>query len=294
MRIATFSIVGFDPDKHEWGVGVASRFLAVGAYVPFARAGAGAIATQALANLAYGSEGLALLAGGMGAAEALQALTDADNGRDERQVGIVDARGEAATYTGTACMEWAGGITGPGYAAQGNILSGPEVVEAMGRAFEAETGALGQRLYAALLAGDSAGGDRRGRQGAALKVVRAGGGYGGFNDVVIDLRVDDHPTPVVELGRLTTLHALYFGSTPVADKLPLDEEVLRELQAMARQAGVYLGDIDGQLDAETTAALRLLTGTENLEERIDLPRATIDPPALDFLRERFALGDDPL
>ncbi len=294
MRIATFSIVGFDADKLEWGVGVASRFLAVGAYVPFARAGAGAIATQALANLAYGSEGLALLAGGMSAAEALQALTDADGGRDERQVGMVDAHGAAATYTGTACMEWAGGITGPGYAAQGNILSGPEVVEAMGRAFESEPGELGQRLYAALLAGDSAGGDRRGRQGAALKVVRAGGGYGGFNDVVMDLRVDDHPTPVAELGRLMALHALYFGSTPVADKLPLDEEVLRELQAMARQAGVYLGDIDGQLDAETTAALRLLSGTENLEERIDLPRATIDPPALSFLRERFALGDDPL
>ena len=294
MRIATFSIVGFDPARREWGVAVASRFLAVGAYVPFARAEAGAIATQALANLAYGSEGLDLLAAGRSAAEVAQTLTAADPGRDERQLGIVDARGDAATYTGSACMEWAGGVIGPGYAAQGNILSGPEVVEAMGRAFEAETGALGQRLYAALLAGDSAGGDRRGRQGAALKVVRAGGGYGGFNDVVIDLRVDDHPAPVAELGRLMALHALYFGSTPATDKLPLDEEVLRELQAMARQAGVYQGDIDGQLDAETTAALRLLTGTENLEERIDLPRATIDPPALDFLRERFALGDEPL
>lgn len=294
MRIATFSIVGFDPTRREWGVAVASRFLAVGAYVPFARAEAGAIATQALANLAYGSEGLDLLAAGKSAAEVVATLTAADPGRDERQVGIVDARGGAATYTGSACMNWAGGITGPGYAAQGNILSGPEVIDAMGRAFESDTGELGQRLYAALVAGDSAGGDRRGRQGAALKVVRAAGGYGGFNDVVLDLRVDDHPTPVAELGRLMSLHALYFGSTAAGEKLPLGEEVLRELQAMARQAGLYLGDIHGRLDDETTAALRAMTGIENLEERIDLLRATIDPPALDFLRERFALGDEPL
>jgi uncharacterized Ntn-hydrolase superfamily protein len=294
MRIATFSIVGFDPARREWGVAVASRFLAVGAYVPFARAEAGAIATQALANLAYGSEGLDLLASGKSAAEVMQALTAADPGRDERQVGIVDAQGGAATYTGSACMNWAGGITGPGFAAQGNILSGPEVVAAMGQAFEAETGDLGRRLYAALLAGDGAGGDRRGRQGAALKIVRAEGGYGGFNDVVLDLRVDDHPTPVAELGRLMSLHALYFGATAAADKLPLGEEIVRELQAMARQAGLYLGDIHGRLDDETTAALRAMTGIENLEERIDLLRATIDPPALDFLRERFALGDEPL
>ena len=294
MRIATFSIVGFDPTRREWGVAVASRFLAVGAYVPFARAEAGAIATQALANLAYGSEGLDLLAAGKSAAEVVATLTAADPGRDERQVGIVDGQGQTATYTGSACMNWAGGITGPGYAAQGNILSGPEVIDAMGRAFESDTGELGQRLYAALVAGDSAGGDRRGRQGAALKVVRAAGGYGGFNDVVLDLRVDDHPTPVAELGRLISLHALYFGSTAAGEKLPLGEEVLRELQAMARQAGLYLGDIHGRLDDETTAALRAMTGIENLEERIDLLRATIDPPALDFLRERFALGDEPL
>jgi uncharacterized Ntn-hydrolase superfamily protein len=294
MRIATFSIVGFDAEAREWGVGVASRFLAVGAYVPFARADAGAIATQALANLAYGAEGLALLAAGKSAAEVVRVLTEPDPGRDERQVGVVDAQGQAATYTGTACMNWAGGVTGPGYAAQGNILSGPEVVEAIGRAFESETGNLGQRLFAGLQAGDGAGGDRRGRQGAALKVVRAGGGYGGFNDVVLDLRVDDHPTPIAELGRLMSLHALYFGSTPTAEKLPLDEEIMRELQAMARQAGLYLGDIHGRLDVETTAALRAMTGIENLEERIDLLRATIDPPALDFLRARFALGDDPL
>lgn len=286
MRIATFSIAACDLSAGEWGVAVASKFLAVGAYVPFARAGAGAIATQALANLSYGPSGLDRLAAGASAAEVVAALTAADPGREERQLGVVDARGRAATFTGAQCMDWAGGATGPGYAAQGNILAGREVVTAIGLAFETSRGNLAERLLTALQAGDAAGGDRRGRQGAALRVVRAGGGYGGFNDVVVDLRADEHTRPIDELSRLLGLHRLYFGVTPAKDKIPLDSALTRELQALARTAGFYEGPLDGDLDDKTRAALRALTGTENLEERIDLVRGTIDPPALTYLRQK--------
>ncbi|MBX7213661.1 MAG: DUF1028 domain-containing protein [Thermoflexales bacterium] len=287
MRIATFSIVACDTSTHSWGVAVASKFLAVGAYVPYAQAAAGAVATQALANLSYGPDALARLAAGESAEQVVAALTAADPGHEERQLGIVDAQGRAATFTGRKCMDWAGGITGPSYAAQGNLLAGPEVVLAMGEAFSATRGDLASRLLAALAAGDAVGGDRRGRQGSALYVVRPAGGYGGFNDVVVDLRVDDHPHPVTELQRLLGLHRLYFGATPAAEKLVIDRALTRELQALARAAGTYLGDIDGEWDDDTRDALRALTGAENLEERIDLTHATIDPPALEALRERF-------
>ncbi|MDQ1625990.1 MAG: hypothetical protein QOJ49_1488, partial [Actinomycetota bacterium] len=206
----TFSIAGRLADEDgqtggSWGVAVASKFLAVGSAVPAAEVGVGAIATQSLANLAYRPDGLRLLAAGHSAQETLDALTAADEGRDQRQAGVVDRDGGAATFTGPGCHAWAGGRTGPGYAVQGNILTGPEVVDAKLATRRDRSGdRLAERLLAVLTAGDQAGGDRRGRQSAALLVAAPGGGYGG-HDIEVDLRVDDHPGPVPELGRLLEL-----------------------------------------------------------------------------------------
>ena len=209
--VATFSIVGFDPKTGDLGVAVASRFLAVGAVVPWAEAGAGAVATQAYANVAFGPDGLKALREGKSADQALNALIDADKGRERRQAGVVDAEGRAATFTGSKCFAWAGGKTGKHWAAQGNILAGPEVVDAMGKAFEAAEGELAERLLAALRAGEKAGGDKRGKQSAALSVVRKKGGFLQGNDRYVDLRVDDHKDPVKELARLLSLHRQVFG-----------------------------------------------------------------------------------
>lgn len=203
--VATFSVVGYDPDTKEWGVAVASKFLAVGSVVPWAEAGAGAVATQSFANVTFGPKGLELMRKGKSAADVIKSLTDDDEGRDIRQVGMVDAKGEAATYTGKKCLAWAGGKTGKHYACQGNILSGPEVVDAMAKAFEEAKGPLAWRLMACLEAGDAAGGDKRGRQSAAVYVAKAKGGYAGLNDRYIDFRVDDHKEPIPELARVLAL-----------------------------------------------------------------------------------------
>lgn len=212
--VSTFSIVARDPKTGDLGIAVASRFLAVGAVVPWARAGIGAVATQSFANVAYGPDGLALLATGKSAADALEMLTKADERAAFRQAGVVDAKGRAATFTGERCKPWAGGKTGEGWAAQGNLLAGAEVLESMGKAFDkARTsgeGELAEWLVAALAAGDAAGGDKRGRQSAALLVVRAKGGYAGGNDRYVDLRVDDHASPAKELRRLLELHRTVF------------------------------------------------------------------------------------
>ena len=203
---ATFSIVASDPEAGETGVAVASRFFAVGSVVPFARAGIGAVATQSFANTTYGPRGLELLEKGLSAEETIRVLTRSDEGRDQRQLGVVAADGASATYSGPKCNAWAGGRRGPGYAVQGNILAGEAVVVAMERAFlESKGKPLAERLYAAIVAGDGDGGDSRGRQSAALVVARAKGGYGGFTDRAVDLRVDDHLDPIVELGRLLSL-----------------------------------------------------------------------------------------
>ena len=207
--VATFSIVGFDPLTGELGVAVASKFLAVGSVVPWARAGVGAVATQAYANTTYGPEGLDLLASGMSAQQVVDSLVKADSGRDQRQVGIVDAEGRSATYTGKGCTVWAGGKAGPNFACQGNILVSQATVDAMAGTFERTEGELAIRLLEALKAGDAAGGDSRGRQSAALLVVKAGGGYSGFNDRYIDLRVDDHPQPIPELSRILSIQLAY-------------------------------------------------------------------------------------
>ncbi len=271
----TFSIVA--TDGTAWGVAVASKFLAVGAAVPAARAGVGAIATQALANLAYRPDGLALLGEGSEAGAVLQALTSADEQRDHRQAGVVDAAGTAATYTGSACHEWAGGVAHDGYAIQGNILTGPEVVTEMERAWLASDAAspLARRLLAALSAGDLAGGDRRGRQSAALLVVTPDGGYGGGSDVYADLRVDDHPDPVPELVRLLDLHDIYFTTPDPDAALPLDGSLADEVRDRLRGLG--------HADADLDAALASWAGIENYEERL-LP-GRIDPVVLAQLRK---------
>ncbi|MFO7633665.1 MAG: DUF1028 domain-containing protein [Caldilinea sp.] len=238
--IATFSIVAHDPTHNEWGVAVQSKFLAVGAVVPWARAGAGAVATQSYANLTYGPRGLDLMAAGMSAEETLRMLTEADDGRSHRQVGLVDAQGRAASFTGEACHAWAGHIAGEGYACQGNILV-PGTVEAMAARFEtvrSGAGELADWLVEALAAGQSAGGDSRGRQSAAVLVVRSGGGYGGNNDRYLDLRVDDHPEPIVELQRLLGIHHLYFGAVNPDDTLAL-ADLASELQGYRVWRGVF-------------------------------------------------------
>jgi uncharacterized Ntn-hydrolase superfamily protein len=263
----TFSIVGFDPANGDLGIAVASKFPAAGSAVPWARAGVGAIATQASANTTYGPRGLSLLEGGMDAASALDALVAADDGRDERQAGVVDARGNVATFTGSRCFDWAGGITGDGFAAQGNILAGEGVVRAMAEAYAAGEGDLVDRLLAALGAGDGAGGDRRGRQSAALLVVREGGGYEGFNDRYIDLRVDDHPQAPAELARLFTV---WDDTMLVRDDVAVEATParLRAAQAALRRLG-YLDAEPAEVDDDATRlALEAWAGWENLELRI--------------------------
>lgn len=254
--VATFSIVAHDPDTGDLGVAVESRFFAVGAVVPWARAGVGAVATQAIANPTYGPRGLDLLAAGDAPSAVVDALTGNDDHRAERQVGVVGADGEAATYTGADCLTWAGGHAGEHYAVQGNILAGPQVVDAMAAAFETADGDLASRMLSALAAGQAAGGDARGRQSAALLVVRAGGGYGGLNDRYVDLRVDDHPAPIRELGRLLDIrHGQIAGAE--AGRLLRDGDATGALESARRATSLNPDDGFAWM---TRAAASLATG----------------------------------
>ena len=276
-RPSTYSIVACDLEAEEWGVAVQSKFLAVGAGVPAAEPHVGAIATQALANMRYGPDGLALLRQGLSADEVVASLTEVDDGREDRQLGVVDAEGRAATYTGSKCMDWAGGIIGHCYAAQGNILVSEETVTALGRAFEESAGRpLAERLLEALAAAQAAGGDRRGQQSAALLVVRKDGGYMGTTDAVADLRVDDHPAPIEELTRIYRLHDLLFGETPAEEWLEVDEQLGLELRERL--------DALGYDDERLEQAFLDWAGTENLEERVD-GISRIDPVVLEELRK---------
>jgi uncharacterized Ntn-hydrolase superfamily protein len=263
----TFSVVAADPEREEWGVAVASKFPAVGAVVPYAEAGVGAVASQAWANVAFGPEGLGMLREGRAAGDVLTALIDGDEGRDQRQAGIVDASGRAATFTGQGCMAWAGGATGEGFACQGNILVGPAVVDAMAEAYAGAEGELVDRLLAALEAGDLAGGDRRGKQSAAVLVVRPAGGYGGKNDRYVDLRVDDHVEPVQELRRIFTVfdHEYLVRTDPL---LPATPALVEEVQRRLRRSGHYQGAVTALLDDATRAGLEAFAGEFNLEGRI--------------------------
>src|ERR1700730_11581018 len=269
--VATYSIGACDLDASQWGVAVQSKFLAVGSVVPWAEPGVGAVATQAHANPRYGRDGLALLREGLSADEVVQRLTDADDGRNERQIGVVDAHGNGASYTGSGCMDWAGGRTGACYAAQGNILVGPETVDALAVTFEATAGqSLAVRLIECLAAAQLAGGDRRGQQSASLLIVERDGGYAPLSDVVLDLRVDDHSLPIDELTRIHPLHVRLFGKTPRDEWLPLE------------------GDVQAEVDERLTRlgydTLDSWAGVENLEERIDGSNA-IDPIVLQALRD---------
>jgi len=281
---ATFSIAAYDPATGDLGVAVASKFPAVGAMVPFAKAGVGAVATQALANLEYGPKGLQMMELGLSAEEAMAKLTENDAQRDDRQLGLVDAQGRSAAWTGKSCFNYAGHITGENFSAQGNILTGPEVVQAIAKSFQSSKGSLAERLMAALEAGDAAGGDRRGKESAALLVVRAGAGYGGVTDRWIDLRVDDHPEPVRELRRLLGVHTLYFGETK--ELVPLTPELVKEIQEVLKRAGFYKGEVNGIYDAATRKALEDFQGWENLEMRFRKDDQ-IDRVVLDYIRAHF-------
>jgi uncharacterized Ntn-hydrolase superfamily protein len=277
IPVATYSIAACDIDAGQWGVATQSKFLAVGSVVPWAEPHVGAIATQAWANPRYGPEGLRLLRGGRSATEAVEELTAADEGRDHRQLGIVDAAGEGATYTGAECLDWAGGIAGPGFAAQGNILVSEATVRALVDTFAATTGRpLAARLLECLAAAQAAGGDRRGQQSAALLVVERDGGYASLSDVLVDLRVDDHATPVEELARLHRLHRALFGQTPRDEWLVVDDALAGELRERLARLGY---------DGELADAFATWAGTENLEERIDGVEQ-IDPVVLEELRAR--------
>jgi uncharacterized Ntn-hydrolase superfamily protein len=263
----TFSIVAADPAAGDWGVAVASKFPCVGAVVPWAKAGVGAVATQSWANTAFGPEGLASMEAGSGAEQTLRRLLDADEGREDRQVGLVDRAGSPATFTGVRCMAWAGGIVGDGFAAQGNILVGEPVVTELAATFVAAEGDLCDRLLAALLAGDAAGGDRRGRQSAALLVVREGGGYEGRNDRYIDLRVDDHPDAPTELARLFEVwdRTMLVRNDPVLEATP---DLIADLQRRLAALGRYDGAPTGAFDEATREALATWAGEVNLEGRL--------------------------
>lgn len=321
----TYSIVALDPATGDLGIAVQSKFLAVGAVVPWAKAGVGAVATQSFANVTYGPEGLAALADGSSATAALDRLVAADALRGQRQAGIVDAHGGAATHTGDECFAWAGGRTGSGFAAQGNILAGASVVDELANTFLAGGRSFPELLIACLAAADAEGGDRRGRESAALLIVREGGGYGGGNDRWIDLRVDHHDDPIGELGRLLELHHLYLDRPAVEDLMLLDEALAAEMRAALERVGAAPGGRFGAVyqpmwqvsggsapaGASGDGSERPMTGTprplpsnwddawqgaledwmgvENLEERTAAP-GWIDPRVLAVLRTRARAG----
>jgi len=277
--VATYSIAACDLDAGQWGVAVQSKFLAAASVVSFAEPEAGAVATQAYANPRYGPDGLALLREGASAEEAVRRLTEADDGRDHRQLGIVDREGRSATFTGSECLDWAGGRTGRSYAAQGNILVSAATVDALAETFEGSAGRpLADRLLGCLAAAQEAGGDRRGQQAAGLLVVQRDGGYAGLSDVVVDLRVDDHPTPIDELRRIYGIHELLFGQTPKDDWLQIDDAIGRELRERLAALGY---------EGELSDTLFRWAATENLEERVE-GSEFIDPVVLGELRRLSA------
>jgi len=273
--VATYSIVACDLDARQWGVATQSKFLAVGSVVPWAEAHVGAVATQSYANPRYGPDGLALLRQGLSASEVVKRLTEADDDREQRQLGIVDARGKAASFTGSECHDWAGGRTGDGYAAQGNILVSADTVDALADTFEATAGELlAERLLACLDAAQAAGGDSRGQQSAALVIVEKDAGYAELSDVVVDLRVDDHERPLEELRRLYALHDALFGRTPKEAWLEVDDTLRAELTERLTTIG-YAGGLEG--------AFADWAGTENYEMRVEGVER-IDPVVLEALR----------
>lgn len=280
--VATFSIVACDPETEELGIAVQSKFIAVGSVVPWAKAGVGAVATQSWANTRLGPGGIALLEKGRSPEEALEMMLAEDEGRDLRQVGIVDAKGNAATFTGTECFSWAGGVTGKNYACQGNILVNEETVTQMAEVFEKSAGTLSSRLLKALDAAQEAGGDSRGKQSAALLVVKPKGGYGGYNDRYIDLRVDDHPDPIKELIRLHGLYMLYFSEMKPENILKIEGERAQKIVQALNKLEYFQGEYPGHWTAELQEALKKYYLTENFDDRI-ADDGHIDGEVLDFM-----------
>jgi uncharacterized Ntn-hydrolase superfamily protein len=273
--VATFSIAACDLEAGQWGVAVQSKFLSVGSVVPWAEPQVGAVATQAYANPRYGPQGLEKLRAGKSAQEVVDELTGADEGSSKRQLGIVDAQGRGATFTGEECLDWAGGRTGEGYAAQGNILVSGETVDALAETFESSAGErLAERLLQCLVAAQAAGGDRRGQQSASLLVVERDGGYAGLSDLLVDLRVDDHERPIEELHRIYELHKEIYEATPREKWIDVDEALAAEMSERLAKLG-YEGELED--------AFSRWAGTENLEERIDGVEA-VDPVVLEELR----------
>ena len=283
-RVNTFSIVGYDPQTEELGIAVQSKFLAVGSVVPWAKANVGAVATQALANLDYGEKGLELLEEGLSPEEVIDKLRSEDEDDAARQVGIVDAEGNSASFTGKECYDWAGEVTGPNFACQGNILVGEDTVKAMAEKFQKTQGKLADRLVSALEAGQKAGGDKRGRQSAALLVVKENGSYGGYNDRYIDLRVDDHETPIQELQRLLEIFYLYFGDQE-AEKVELDDTLIKEIKGYLKDLDLFSGNIDSNNDDQFQEALEVFYHQENFEER-EQAKDHIDKDILEYMKNK--------
>ncbi|MBM7585902.1 putative Ntn-hydrolase superfamily protein [Bacillus pakistanensis] len=273
----TYSIVGYDPETYEWGIAVQSKFIGVGAVVPFAKAGVGAVATQSFANTAYGPQALQLMEEGKTAEETIEIITKDDPERHLRQVGIIDALGNPATYTGEGCYNWAGGMTGPHFAAQGNILVDDNTVKAMGETFLKSEGTLAERLLKSLDAGQGAGGDSRGMQSAAILVVKENGGYGGLNDRYIDLRVDDHPDPIKELIRVYQLHQLYFAPSKPGRIVEIQGEIFEALKSELNRLGY------NHENKSLHQNLKDFLHTENFEMR-EQEEGSIDLDVLEFMK----------
>lgn len=286
--ISTFSIVARDPQTGELGIAVQSKFLAVGAAVPWAKSGAGAIATQALANLDYGDLGIKLLSKGYSAEKTLHSLLALDDNKDDRQIGIVDAMGNSAAFTGKNCFNWAGHRTGPNYSCQGNILVSEDTVKALEETFNNSKGTLAERLVLTLDKAQEAGGDKRGRQSAALLVVKEKGSYGGYNDRYIDLRVDDDPEPIKKLAHLLELHDMYFNRTKTEEMLEVKSETGRIIQEALKKLGYYKGSITGVYDTETIEAFTDFCRLENFEERI-CQGSFADGRVLEFLKNKAGI-----
>lgn len=281
----TFSIVGFDPKNGDLGIAVHSKFPNVRATIPFAQAGIGAVATQSYCNTSFGPKGLELLKNGASPQQVIDILIQNDKDRDYRQVGIIDAKGSAANYTGLECFDWAGGYVGENCTVQGNVLTGEKVISSMNQGFQDCQGSLSERLIHALSMGQDAGGDRRGQQSAALLVVRKNGGYGGHDDRYVDISVYDHPQPIQELKRLYELHRLTYFKSDAKNLKLIDSAIAKELQAIMLEKGFYKGAVNGVFDQQTQKSLHDFMGWENYDERIrddDL----IDIEVLDDIRKK--------
>lgn len=285
IKPSTFSIVAYDKATESWGVAVASKFLAVGSLVPWLKAGCGAIATQSYANTTFGFKGLELLGQGLSAEEVFKQISATDPAIDSRQIGIVDAKGNSFTYTGADCYDWAGGISKHGYCIQGNILANNDVVPSMEEAYLSSTGDFADRLFYALWAGDAAGGDKRGRQSAAIRVVREGAGYGGYTDNYIDLRVDNDMNPLPKLSKMLELRHIYYDKSDDRELLTIDERIIEKLIPILLKRG-FIKDNNISFDDKFNALIEFI-GFENFEDRFDRDKKTLDEAVYTFILRNY-------